>query len=84
MNAQETILSYIVEQLLNNRGSIKLGPDDNLLLSGLVDSHGVVRLVKFLEDKFIIKVHPSDITLKNFKTVNAIMAYVDRQTAVAG
>jgi acyl carrier protein len=83
MKVQTTLLDYITTTLLTNQDDIQFGPDDNLLLSGLVDSHGVMRLVKFTEDAFAIKVHPSDITLKNFKTVNSIAAYVDGKTTVA-
>lgn len=83
MNVQETLLDYIKTQLLNSKGHVELGSDDNLLLSGLIDSYGVMRLVRFTEQSFSIKINPSDITLKNFKTVSAIAAFVDRQTAVS-
>jgi acyl carrier protein len=82
MKVQETLLDYITTQLLNSNGAVDLAADDNLLLSGLIDSHGVMRLVKFTEDSFSIKINPGDITLKNFKTVSAIAAFVDKKTAV--
>lgn len=82
MKVQETLLDYITTQLLNTNGTVELNADDNLLLSGLIDSHGVMRLVKFTEDSFAIKINPGDITLKNFKTVSAIAAFVDKKTAV--
>lgn len=84
MSVQETLLDYITTQLLNNSGQVNLDTDDNLLLSGLIDSYGVMRLVRFTEQSFSIKINPADITLKNFKTVSAIAAFVDRQTTVSG
>lgn len=56
--------------------SAELGPDTDLLLSGLVDSLGVVQIVGWLEDRLSISIEPVDVVLENFQTVSAIMAYV--------
>jgi len=77
-----TILNqFIQSELIPAREEVLLGPDDNLLLSGLVDSHGVMRLVKFIENQFTIKVSPGEINLKNFKTINAISAYIQTKNS---
>jgi acyl carrier protein len=57
--------------------------DTDLLLSGLVDSLGVVRLVQWLEDRFGFEIDPADVTLDNFQTVAAMIRYVDRKQATA-
>lgn len=82
MEPQAIINQFIHTQLIADRGAVQLGPDDNLLLSGLIDSHGVMRLVKFIEDQFAITVNPGEVTLKNFKTVNAMTSFISRKTAV--
>lgn len=81
MDIHQTVTDYITSTLLAQNGAAALGPDDNLLLSGMVDSLGVMQLVKFVEDQFAIKVQPGEVTLKNFKTVNAIAGFVGRKTA---
>lgn len=50
--------------------------DTDLLLTGLVDSLGVVQIVQWLEDTQSIDVEPTDVVLENFQTVDAMVAYV--------
>ena len=83
MSIQNELSQFISGQLLSENGNIQLGPDDNLLLSGLVDSHGVIRLVNFIQEQFGVKVQPSEITLKNFKTISAMVTFINTKRAVA-
>ena len=77
MNAE--IRNFIVEQLLSGK---LVADDENLLLSGLVDSLGVMRLVRFLENAFSITVPPQDVTITHFMTIDTIVSYVEsRQLA---
>ncbi len=72
------IKSFIETDLLSGRG-IESG--ENLLLSGLVDSLGVMRLVAFIESRFGFKVPAGDVKLANFETLEAIVGYVAARTA---
>ena len=64
-----TLTNYINSNfVIDKEGG--LAPDDNLLLSGIIDSLGVMQLVAYLQSESDIKVEPREITLKNFKTVN--------------
>jgi acyl carrier protein len=57
--------------------------DTELLLSGMVDSLGVVRVVHWIEERCGISVDPADVTLEHFETVGAIVAYVCRRQHAA-
>lgn len=81
MSTPETLTTYITTTLLNGRAGVELAPDDNLLLSGLIDSLAVMQLVKHVESENGIKIQAGEITLKNFKTINAIINFVDRKKA---
>lgn len=81
MSTPESLTEYITTTLLNGRGSAELAPTDNLLLSGLIDSLGVMQLVKYVESENGIKIQAGEITLKNFKTINAIVNFIDRKKA---
>ncbi|QIE47929.1 acyl carrier protein (plasmid) [Pseudohalocynthiibacter aestuariivivens] len=52
---------------------------DELLLSGLLDSLSVMRLVAFLEMEFGITIPPEDITVTNLASVDAMAAYLARE-----
>ena len=55
----------------------ELAPDEPLIVSGLLDSFGIMELVCTLEDEFQIDFLPKEITnLDNFSSVNSIMDLV--------
>lgn len=72
---KEKLITYIQTELLN--GQHVIAPDQDLLISGLVDSIGVMRLVGFIEKALETTIPPKDVTLENFGTVNDIVHYLD-------
>lgn len=48
----------------------------DLLMSGLVDSLGVVRIVDWLETRLSIEIDPSDVVLEHFISVDAMIDYL--------
>ena len=73
---KEKIREFIVTELLAGRD---IGSHEDLLISGLVDSLGVMRLVTYIEDQFATPVPPEDVTIENFATIDTIGAYVERR-----
>ena len=41
----------------------------------------LIDFVNFLEQQFGVKIRPGEITLKNFKTVNRMVDFIDRELA---
>lgn len=76
MTTQEILTQYVAQELLAEPNGFDLSADDNLLLSGLIDSLGIVRLVAFIEEQFNVEVLPEDVTLDNFSTINVIAGYL--------
>lgn len=75
--AAERLLKFV-------NAEISLSPDPieaetDLLLTGAVDSLGVVRITHWLEDEYGIEIDPVDVTLENFQTVSRMIAFLDRQ-----
>ena len=54
--------------------------DTELLLSGLIDSLGVIQIVEWIETSLTIAVDPSDVILENFESVDRIVVYVGART----
>ena len=44
--------------------------------TGLLDSTGIMELIVWLETRFDVEIDQSDLTIENFGTVNAIVAYL--------
>ena len=55
--------------------------ETDLLLSGAVDSLGVIRITHWMEDATGVAVAPGDVTLDNFQTVAKMTAYLDAQVS---
>ena len=76
MEDKQKIKDFILDELLNGQKQDQLGDDQDLLISGLVDSLGVVRLINFIEQNLDADVPPEDVTLENFQTVEKIASYL--------
>jgi acyl carrier protein len=73
------IEQFIVTELAQGRGITALDPSDNLLTKGIVDSHGVMELVGFLEERYGISVDDADLTPENFESLSSIQGFVERK-----
>lgn len=56
----------------------KIARDEDLLASDILDSLAIVELVSFLEVRFGIRVSDDDLVPENFKTIDEIVAFVER------
>jgi acyl carrier protein len=70
---------FIVSELTQGRGISSVDVDDNLLAKGIIDSHGVMELVAFLEQRYGIAVGDEDLTPENFESVTRIDEFVTRK-----
>jgi acyl carrier protein len=59
-------------------------PDQDIFASGVVTSLFALQLVAFVERTFDIAVEPEDLDLANFRTINAVAAFVCAKRAAAG
>jgi acyl carrier protein len=56
--------------------------DDTLLFSsGLIDSFSMVDLIMFIEEAAGFRVHPADVTLNNFDSIDRLLAFVEARCA---
>jgi len=71
-----SVQDFIQSSLLHGK-SVAL--DEDLLISGTLDSLNVMALVAHIETDHGIAVPPEDITLDNFETLNAIGTYLTKR-----
>jgi acyl carrier protein len=79
MSVTTDVEQFIVSELSQGRGITAIEPTDNLLAKGIVDSHGVMELVAFLEERYGISVRDEDLTPENFESVARIDEFVARK-----
>ncbi len=55
---------------------VAVDADTDLLLTELVDSLGVVRIVTWLEQRLETEIDPGDVVIENFQTVGKMLTYL--------
>lgn len=60
-----------------------LSPEESLLQKGVIDSTGVLELVAFLEDHYVIKVEDQEIIPDNLDSIRSVASYVAKKLSVA-
>lgn len=78
---EQAVRDHVVANYAVGSGSAAVGPDDDLLLSGLVDSMGVMEIIAFMEEAFGITVDDEDIVPENFRSLKAMADYVATKSA---
>lgn len=82
MNYQNEIRNFIHQNLSISEDNIDFSDDDNYFKLGFVNSLFAMKLVNFVEQKFGIEVENEDMDLKNFSTVNNLMALIHKKVNV--
>jgi len=77
MTTEEARVKETVKQFISSSINIPdLNDGDNLFESGIVNSLFAVQLMTFIERTFAIEVGPDDLDIENFKSLNAMTAFV--------
>ena len=82
-NVRRELLAYVEENFLYLKPDVELGPQDNLLALGVIDSLGFIELVEEVQARYAVEVADVEITEENFGSIDAIAAYVGRKQAGA-
>lgn len=71
-------LQVLIATEVSRRGEA-VDVDTDLLLGGIVDSLGVIRIVHWLEETCGFEIDAADVTLENFQSIAAMVDYVGRR-----
>ncbi len=77
---KERIARFITHDLLNQPDR-PIADEEDLLVSGLLDSLSVMSLVHYIEQETNVAVPAEDVTIENFVSLAAIEAYLARREA---
>ncbi len=75
----KAIEEFIVNEITGELVDAPLAHDEDLLAADLIDSLGITELVSFLERSYGITVADEDLNPDNFRSVEAIAAFVARK-----
>ena len=71
---EAALLAFIADEVSLEDGDIEGSTD--LLMTGMVDSLGVVLIVEWIERTLDRTIDPADVVLENFQTVDAMMEFL--------
>ncbi len=79
MSVCAEVEDFVLKELAVGGPDESIAHDEDLLASGIVDSHGLLQLVAFLRDRFGVTVSDAALTPENFQSIAAIDALVARE-----
>jgi len=77
------VRKYLIENLMTDGAAISLGDTTPLITGGLIDSIGMISLVRFIEGRFGIVFGPREIDAQRLDTLDEIESLVSRKLTQA-
>ena len=78
MKNEGAIKSFLIGEFMPDVQASDLANDYDLLANGVVDSLGLLKLIAWVETEFAVTVDDAALDPDNFRTVDAIDAFVAR------
>jgi len=73
-------MNYIKENfIVGRKTNTELTPNTSLLDSGIIDSTGILELVLFLEEQFLIKIEDEEIIPENLDSINNLISFLEKK-----
>lgn len=77
----EELRVWILREALPGEDPAMVGPDDDLLASGILDSVTVVKLLQHLRTEYGVRAQPTEVNPRNFGTLRALARFVEDRRA---
>ena len=81
MEIKAEVRKFVIENLVTYAPRLTLGDDTPLISGGLIDSIGMISLVRFIENRFGIVFSPREIDANGLDTLEGIENLVSRKLA---
>jgi acyl carrier protein len=72
---EQIIKEHIIQMFMYDNPDTVLSNDLSLFEERIVDSLGIIRLARFLEEKFGVTIKSEELLLDNFETINAMKSF---------
>ncbi len=82
MEIHKQLKDFVLAEFGEDKELQALGPDDDLIKQGVVDSMGVLQVVNFIEQTYGTRVADEEISVENFRSINAIANLIAQKAAV--
>lgn len=79
MNNIESIKKFIIAEFIPDISPEELSNDHDLISDSVIDSIGTLKLIAWVEDHFEITVGDTEMNPENFRSINAIDAFISQE-----
>ncbi len=79
----EVELLALINEEISLDADMNVDRNTDLLLTGVVDSLGVVQIVDWMEQRTGADIDPSDVVIENFQTVALMLSYLESRKTTA-
>ncbi|MDG4762658.1 phosphopantetheine-binding protein [Solwaraspora sp. WMMD406] len=83
MKHEGVIKSFLISEFMPDVTASELANDYDLLANGVIDSLGLLKLIAWIETEFDVTVDDAALDPDNFRTVDAIDAFLARTSVLA-
>jgi acyl carrier protein len=73
---QRELHVFLTENFAIDQQANPIGLDESLVVSGVVDSTGLLELVSFVETTYGLEIPDEDLLPENFETIARVSAYI--------
>ncbi|MBI4847306.1 MAG: acyl carrier protein [Nitrospirae bacterium] len=77
---QQTVKKFILENILFEDNEDVIKNDDSFLQKGIMDSTGVLELVRFIEEEYKISVDDEELIPENLDSVDNLAKFIKGKT----
>lgn len=77
INIEDQIKNFIVERFIQNENLPVPDLETPLFENEILDSLGMLELIRFIEERFPVTVEADDVVLENFVSIRAIKSLVE-------
>jgi acyl carrier protein len=78
LDSRDELTNYLLKEVLGT-GAVGIDENSSLIRDGLLNSIGLMRLIRFLSEHFHIEFHNQDYRLENFETIARVREFVNHK-----
>jgi len=75
---REIVRDFIKKDLAKKPEHLEINDQDNIIMNGIVDSLGLIKIINFLEDRFSLKLNDIEIIPEHFESIESISILLER------
>lgn len=80
MTIGQEIIDILIKEILKDE-DFEISEDTDLLTTATLDSMTLIRLVAAIEEKYNLKIPPTDLVIENFINIKAMEAYIMKRSS---